>query len=70
MWRPLLNVIERAPAGAQFALPDLLDAPDITEAQRAQWREELEFPRHRRLPQVADELTREPERIRVLYEDR
>jgi len=61
--------IERALAGTQLSLPGLLDAPEVTEAQRAQWREDREFLR-RRLPQVAEELTREPERIRALYEDR
>jgi hypothetical protein len=60
--------IKLALAGTQLAL-GLGDEPDLTDAQKQQWKDDREFLK-RRLPQIDDELATEPERIRALYEDR
>jgi SNF2 family DNA or RNA helicase len=60
--------IREALAGTQLAL-GLGDEPDLTDAQKQQWKDDREFLK-RRLPQIDAELATEPERIRALYEDR
>lgn len=60
--------ILEALAGTQLSL-GLGDDPDLSDAQKQQWKDDREFLK-RRLPQVEAELTTEPGRIRALYEDR
>jgi len=60
--------IRRALAGTQLSL-GLGDDPELTDAQKQQWKDDREFLK-RRLPQVDQELATEPDRIRALYEDR
>lgn len=60
--------IRNALLGTQLTL-GLGDDPDLSDAQKQQWKDDREFLK-RRLPQVERELATEPERIQGLYEDR
>jgi Helicase conserved C-terminal domain/SNF2-related domain len=65
----LRDDIRGALRGTQLGLAGIADSHDLTDDEKAQWKDDRAF-LQRRLPQLDAELTTEPERVRALYEDR
>jgi hypothetical protein len=55
--------------GTQLGFAGIADRHDLSDDEKAQWKDDRAF-LQRRLPQLDAELTTEPERVRALYEDR
>lgn len=55
--------------GTQLGLAGIADEHDLSDDEKAQWKDDRAF-LQRRLPQIEDEMRTEPDRIRGLYEDR